>query len=169
MEIKNSSKPIQEKPLVINPEQHSFFEFSKLKEAEGRPDHFLSYPESCFIQPHALLGTYELNSRNNASDTSILPFQGMLLEKKEEKETKHGRKKNELYKCKKCEKTYLSYPALYTHNKLKHSQTEETPTCISGRIRGRPRKIIVTPRLIMSLDCRWNKKGRSYYSCLFSV
>jgi len=47
------------------------------------------------------------------------------------------------FKCKYCEKTYLSYPALYTHMKQKHSkgpdgELRNPPT--SGRGRGRPRK-----------------------------
>lgn len=47
------------------------------------------------------------------------------------------------YVCKFCDKTYLSYPALYTHLKQKHSkgpdgEVRAPPT--SGRGRGRPRK-----------------------------
>ena len=39
------------------------------------------------------------------------------------------------YKCKICGKSYLSYPALYTHSKQKHN------TCsTSERGRGRPKK-----------------------------
>ena len=57
-----------------------------------------------------------------------------------ERKTNHKRrKKNEVqcrnYECKLCKKTYLSYPALYTHCKLKHN-TNNT----SGRGRGRPKK-----------------------------
>jgi len=48
-----------------------------------------------------------------------------------------------VYKCTKCDKTYLSYPALYTHTKLKHLQHGETPSITNGRMRGRPRKNIV--------------------------
>ncbi len=47
------------------------------------------------------------------------------------------------FKCKYCDKTYLSYPALYTHMKQKHSKGPDgevrTPPT-SGRGRGRPRK-----------------------------
>ena len=47
------------------------------------------------------------------------------------------------FKCSYCPKTYLSYPALYTHIKQKHSkgpdgEVRAPPT--SGRGRGRPRK-----------------------------
>ncbi len=53
------------------------------------------------------------------------------------------RSKNETegrnYKCNQCERTYLSYPALYTHIKTKHSSQGETPLT-SGRGRGRPKK-----------------------------
>ena len=47
------------------------------------------------------------------------------------------------FNCKYCDKQYLSYPALYTHIKQKHSrgpngQVVSLPT--SGRGRGRPKK-----------------------------
>lgn len=47
------------------------------------------------------------------------------------------------FKCKYCDKTYLSYPALYTHMKQKHSKGpdgEQRNPPTSGRGRGRPRK-----------------------------
>ena len=63
------------------------------------------------------------------------------LSKNESEEGKKGkrRSKNETqgrtFICKLCEKSYLSYPALYTHCKQKHN-TSNT----SGRGRGRPKK-----------------------------
>jgi len=39
------------------------------------------------------------------------------------------------YLCELCNKAYLSYPALYTHKKLKHENTNN-----GGRGRGRPKK-----------------------------
>jgi len=60
---------------------------------------------------------------------------------------KHKRRsKNEQdgrdYECG-CGKTYLSYPALYTHIKTKHDGKipTGTPPLPSGRGRGRPRKV----------------------------
>ena len=51
---------------------------------------------------------------------------------------------NRAYKCG-CGRTYLSYPALYTHLKNKHDgeQPEGTnaPSSTNGRGRGRPKKI----------------------------
>ena len=51
------------------------------------------------------------------------------------------------HKCKYCDKTYLSYPALYTHMKQKHAKGPDgevrTPPT-SGRGRGRPRKNVST-------------------------
>jgi len=47
------------------------------------------------------------------------------------------------HRCKYCDKTYLSYPALYTHTKQKHStgpDGEQRAPPTSGRGRGRPRK-----------------------------
>ena len=65
-----------------------------------------------------------------------------------EKETKQKqRKKIETkernYKCKFCEKTYLSYPALYTHCKTKH---EKKNICERGR--GRPKKYTTKNNII---------------------
>ncbi len=58
---------------------------------------------------------------------------------KSKRKTADGR----IYKCNKCDKAYLSYPALYTHTKLKHLQTGESPSITNGRMRGRPRKAVV--------------------------
>ena len=47
------------------------------------------------------------------------------------------------HKCTYCEKTYLSYPALYTHMKNKHAKGPDGQPLISinsGRGRGRPKK-----------------------------
>jgi len=61
----------------------------------------------------------------------------------EEKNKGKRRSKNETigrdYKCTQCDKMYLSYPALYTHIKTKHSAHGDAPiTSVRGR--GRPRK-----------------------------
>ena len=44
-----------------------------------------------------------------------------------------------VYKCTKCERTYLSYPALYTHIKLKHPILTQAQGSVKSN-RGRPRK-----------------------------
>lgn len=47
------------------------------------------------------------------------------------------------HKCTFCEKTYLSYPALYTHMKTKHAKGPDGKPLVSmnaGRGRGRPKK-----------------------------
>lgn len=52
------------------------------------------------------------------------------------------------FKCSFCEKTYLSYPALYTHMKHKHStgaDGEARAPPNTGRGRGRPRKNVSRP------------------------
>ena len=64
---------------------------------------------------------------------------GRQVSKRRSKNDKQGRD----FKCKYCEKTYLSYPALYTHMKQKHSKGpdgEQRNPPTSGRGRGRPRK-----------------------------
>ena len=43
-----------------------------------------------------------------------------------------------IYKCQECDKSYLSYPALFTHRKQKHKINS-----INGGKRGRPKKIIM--------------------------
>ncbi len=43
------------------------------------------------------------------------------------------------YKCSQCDRTYLSYPALYTHIKIKHSVQAQL-LVTNGRSRGRPKK-----------------------------
>lgn len=48
-----------------------------------------------------------------------------------------------VYKCNRCNKSYLSYPALYTHTKLKHVYTKDNSSITNGRMRGRPKKAIV--------------------------
>jgi len=71
-----------------------------------------------------------------------------LKPKEEHKTTKDkGNRKSEdarTYKCNKCTRTYLSYPALYTHTKLKHMYIGENASITNGRMRGRPRKLLVT-------------------------
>jgi hypothetical protein len=47
------------------------------------------------------------------------------------------------HKCQFCDKTYLSYPALYTHMKTKHAKGPDGQPLVSfntGRGRGRPKK-----------------------------
>ena len=51
------------------------------------------------------------------------------------------------YKCIYCDKSYLSYPALYTHCKQKHNDTNNH----SGKGRGRPKKEILQNMLEKSL------------------
>lgn len=58
---------------------------------------------------------------------------------KSETEKLSHKKENGVYRCNKCERTYLSYPALYTHNKLKHPSNQPNPTTKSTN-RGRPKK-----------------------------
>ena len=63
------------------------------------------------------------------------------------KKKQKRRSKNDVdgrdYKCTFCDKTYLSYPALYTHMKNKHAKGPDGQPLIafnSGRGRGRPKK-----------------------------
>ena len=62
-----------------------------------------------------------------------------LNSKRRSKKDQQGRS----FKCDKCDKTYLSYPALYTHTKIKHSEGGDGKPNLgisSGKGRGRPKK-----------------------------
>jgi len=59
---------------------------------------------------------------------------GINKGKRRSKNDNEGR----VYKCSHCDKTYLSYPALYTHNKTKHPNINQA--IVPSRGRGRPRK-----------------------------
>jgi len=60
-------------------------------------------------------------------------------EEAKELEKLSHKKENGVYRCHKCERTYLSYPALYTHNKIKHPPTQAVPVSKPTN-RGRPKK-----------------------------
>ena len=45
------------------------------------------------------------------------------------------------YKCQVCERTYLSYPAMYAHMKNKHAvDPQQQNQTAAGKSRGRPKK-----------------------------
>ena len=110
------------------------------------------------IPPNNLLDfqNSQFNSDQNLPNNSTFPIQSLenldqaasgekSNDKSEESEEKKNQKtlkrrsKSEVegrtHECKLCNKSYLSYPALYTHYKLKHNTNNS-----SGRGRGRPKK-----------------------------
>ena len=63
----------------------------------------------------------------------------------EQNDIENNKKKldnHRIYKCKDCDKSYLSYPALFTHRKQKHNINS-----INGGKRGRPKKINVINKI----------------------
>ncbi len=60
------------------------------------------------------------------------------------------------YICKICSKSYLSYPALYTHYKQKHNTNNS-----SGRGRGRPKKESINPE---DEKNRYNPTNHTFFS-----
>jgi len=68
-----------------------------------------------------------------------VPKKRVMKFKTEKKEPKERS-----YKCNRCNKSYLSYPALYTHTKLKHVFSKDNSSITNGRMRGRPKKPIVS-------------------------
>lgn len=99
-----------------------------------------SYVEPNIIrlrQRAATLGTpaeliFDFPSANENNPESILGSPGLNQRKRRSKRDLAGR----TFDCRLCNKSYLSYPALYTHAKTKHS-SNPMPT---KNIRGRPRK-----------------------------
>ncbi len=65
------------------------------------------------------------------------------------------------YKCTKCGRTYLSYPALYTHNKTKHASQNDAPH-FPIRGRGRPRKNVRTVRNVSRQRRRRSRTRRHH-------
>ena len=83
---------------------------------------------------------FQKNSENKVDNTNV--NQEVKVEENEQniqKKIRKRAKKNESdirnYKCSLCDKSYLSYPALYTHCKQKHNTSNH-----SERGRGRPKK-----------------------------
>lgn len=78
---------------------------------------------------------------NSYSEETVMGPDGTFKKKRAKwwsKNDLHGRD----YKCSFCSKTYLSYPALYTHMKTKHSTGPDGEQLLlnSGRGWGRPKK-----------------------------
>ena len=84
---------------------------------------------------------------NGAAPYDINPK--LTAEQRRQKNKRRSKNDQEgrTHKCSLCDKTYLSYPALYTHLKTKHADAKGqdgqplTPLQ-SGRGRGRPKKIV---------------------------
>jgi hypothetical protein len=79
-------------------------------------------------------------SQDNPPAEQVGENQNSRPEETEEKKNHQKRRsKSEVegrtFECKLCQKSYLSYPALYTHYKLKHNTNNS-----SGKGRGRPKK-----------------------------
>ena len=96
------------------------------------------YSSKVFSSPSKKDNKKEYNEKIENSEINI--------DENEESKEKYGKRNNSKrrtkndsqernYECNICQKSYLSYPALYTHCKLKH-QTNST----SGNKRGRPKK-----------------------------
>lgn len=111
--------------------------------------------ETNYTQQNKLLSPQPMEdpSNNNSNSENIMQINSLPPEEKspvhelsddnEESNKKHlkRRSKREVegrnYICKLCSKSYLSYPALYTHYRQKHNTNNS-----SGRGRGRPKKLV---------------------------
>ena len=73
-------------------------------------------------------------SQNYSPFNEAFNFEEKFDDSKNKKTKKKKNSENTIFKCEECGKTYLSYPALYTHYKTKHPDNK------SDRKRGRPKK-----------------------------
>ena len=103
----------------------------------------IPFPNSMFYQntfPIPPEVTFQKNSENKIDNTNINQEENMKetdlnIQKKIRKRAKKNESDIRNYKCSFCDKSYLSYPALYTHCKQKHNTNNH-----SERGRGRPKK-----------------------------
>ena len=66
-----------------------------------------------------------------------------------------------VFKCDKCERTYLSYPALYTHIKLKHPALRQVQAAVKPVTnRGRPRKPVLEDEKDLICTAWFEEEGR---------
>ena len=98
-----------------------------------------------YLPPAGLESQIPLEENKLISTSAQKPEKESKTRKKSSTNGKPQHKKEEprLYKCSRCGRTYLSYPALYTHTKMKHMSKGENTTITSGKMRGRPKKIPV--------------------------
>ena len=85
--------------------------------------------------------TEEEDMMSDGDDNSVAGPDG-VFKKKQKRRSKNDVNGRD-FKCTFCDKTYLSYPALYTHMKNKHAKGPDGQPLIafnSGRGRGRPKK-----------------------------
>ena len=98
---------------------------------------------------------YDFKNLNTKKDNivNILDIDYEKLENLKRKEK--NKKKERTFICKICYKSYLSYPALYTHCKQKHNTND-----ISDRARGRPRKNLSNP---LKERAKYNPLDKTYF------
>lgn len=130
-----------EENMPINPED-AFFSSEHPLEINSIP--LLNYPSNLLPQTQTIPETAVNSIDRGTIGNKEQEIQEFSPAPNSNKEKIKGSKKNNVFKCNKCGKTYLSYPALYTHNKLKHVHAEEVTVGLNGRMRGRPRKIKVS-------------------------
>ena len=109
----------------------------------NNPLNAIAYPNAYNILiPNQIQLTQEMDIQNeNQNDNSTqnkvenVKESEPILQKKIRKRATKKESDIRNYKCTFCDKSYLSYPALYTHCKQKHNTNNH-----SGRNRGRPKK-----------------------------
>ena len=134
MEIRNIEEPnrnIINQNEQIFPQQMQYLSPQFLPELSN--NHFNSETnlQNNFSQQNQSQENQEQMKDNEKSEDSEEEKKNQKILKRRSKSEVEGR----THECKLCNKSYLSYPALYTHYKLKHNTNNS-----SGRGRGRPKK-----------------------------
>ena len=124
----------------FNPSNLNHFESQDNQDMNLEPQNNLGSP-SPLGEPQPNISPQEnnINSVNSAQEEKNLSNENSDENDETKKKQVKRRSKREAegrnYVCKMCSKSYLSYPALYTHYKQKHNTNNS-----SGRGRGRPKK-----------------------------
>ena len=134
MEIRNIEEPnrnIINQNEQIFPQQMQYLSPQFLPELSN--NHFNSETnlQNNISQQNQSQENQEQMQDNEKSEDSEEERKNQKILKRRSKSEVEGR----THECKLCNKSYLSYPALYTHYKLKHNTNNS-----SGRGRGRPKK-----------------------------
>lgn len=134
MELRNSSSRLRLEKYSM--ESFPSSRYSKDLALGKSNSNFKLYPSKVFSSVSSKEKEKNINIENSEDKSE----EDEENEEQSEKRTNSKRRtKNDeqerKFECKLCQKSYLSYPALYTHCKIKH-QTNNT----SGNKRGRPKK-----------------------------
>lgn len=140
METGKPSQPLYEQPQVYQ----NYMLGNQFNQQINNPDYSTMHqlPSLQYTAPNQIFDSMMMQNLNNPILYAQQQEGNNEQEIKGKRRSKHEQEGRN-YKCQHCDKTYLSYPALYIHNKNKHKNVSD-PISGSGRGRGRPKKVLIT-------------------------